>query len=129
MKSKLPDLSARTPNPLPIETVRDLLGIVRALYALARGKGNHGHARELQAAGRQLREALALAVRQANAEAHAQAWCLADQAIATVARIQGSVGDDLSIAVRLASARVQRRHFNGPCSDRQARREARIKRG
>jgi len=125
--SKLPELAGRAPNPLPIETVRDLLGIVRALYAFQRQKGNLGHARELQGAGGRLREALALAIRKGDSEAHAKAWRLADEAIATVARIQGSLGDDLAIAVRLAADRVQRRHF--ALDDREARRQARIKRG
>jgi len=124
---KPPDRSARAPNPLPIETVRDLLGIVRALYALQRQRGNHSYARQLQAAGRRLRAALALAIRKGDTEAHAEAWRLADEAIVTVARVQGSVGDDLSLAVRLASDRVQRHHFSG--DDREARRQARIKRG
>ena len=115
------------PNPLPIETVRDLLGIVRALFAFHRGKGNHGYARELQAAGVRLRSALALAIRKGDAQAHAHAWRLADEAIASIARIQGSRGDDLAVAVRLASDRVQRHHFAG--DDREARRHARIKRG
>jgi hypothetical protein len=128
--SQPPEFSARPPNPLPIETVRDLLGIVRALYALAREKRNHGHARELHGAGGRLRQALALAIRKGDSAAHAQAWRLADEAIATVARVQGSVADDLSSAVRLASERVQRRHFDGDHRQtRQARREARIKRG
>lgn len=127
MTSKLPELAGRAPNPLPIETVRDLLGIVRALYAFQRQKGNLGHARELHGAGGRLREALALAIRKGDSEAHAKAWRLADEAIATVARIQGSLGDDLAIAVRLAADRVQRRHF--ALDDREARRQARIKRG
>lgn len=128
MPSKPPEFAARAPNPLPIETVRDLLGIVRALYAFQRERGNHGHARELQGAGSRLRQALALAIRKGDAAAHAEAWRLADDAIATIARIQGSIGDDLSIAVRLASERVQRRRFYGD-DQRRARREARIKRG
>jgi len=122
-----PSDSARAPNPLPIETVRDLLGIVRALYAFQLKKGNRGHARALHGAGSQLREALALAIRKGDAEAHVQAWRLADEAIATVARVHGALGDDLSLAVQLASTRVQRRHFKG--DDREARRQARIKRG
>jgi hypothetical protein len=125
--SKPSEFPVHAPNPLPIETVRDLLGVVRALYAFQRQKGNHGYASDLQGAGKQLREALALAIRKGDASAHAQAWRLADEAIATIARIQGSVGDDLSLAVRLASNRVQRRHFNE--SDRETRRQARIKRG
>ncbi|HYQ41003.1 MAG TPA: hypothetical protein VER11_03525 [Polyangiaceae bacterium] len=118
---------AHAPNPLPIETVRDLLGIVRALYAFHRQKGHLGHARELQHAGRQLRRALALAIRKGDINSHAEAWRLADDAIASIARIQGSRGDDLSLTVQLASHRVQCRHFDG--NDREARRAARIKRG
>ena len=122
-----PESAVQAANPLPIETVRDLLGVVRALYAFQRQKGNLGYARDLQGAGSRLREALSLAIRKGDAAAHAQAWRLADEAIATIARVQGSVEDDLSLAVRLASNRVQRRHFNE--GDREARRRARIKRG
>ena len=114
-------------SPLPIETVRDQLGIVRALYVLHRNKGNHGHARALQGAGTQLRRALELAVRQADANAHAEAWQLANQAIVTVARVQGNFADDLGAVVRLASERVKRRRIE--TVDREARRHARIKRG
>jgi len=117
----------RAPNPLPLETVRDLLGIVRTLYAFQRQKGNHGYARELQGAGRRLRDALALALGAGDSEAHAKAWRLADEAIATIARVQGSFGNDLAAAVRLASERVQRRHYKN--DERDARRHARIKRG
>ena len=120
-------MPTRAPNPLPIETVRDLLGIVRALYALHCGKGNRGYARDLLGAGRRLRSALDLAVRKADSDAHAEAWRLADEAIATIARVQGPFGDDLALTVRLASERVQTRHFKG--GDRNARRAARIKRG
>jgi len=112
---------------LPIETVRDLLGIVRALYAFQLSRGNHGHARELKRAGTQLREALALAIRKGDAADTTRAWRLAEDAIATIARVHGAHGDDLTLTVRLASERVQRRRFVG--SDREARRQARIKRG
>ena len=115
------------PNPLPIETVRDLLGIVRVLYALHRSKGNHGYARELHGAGKRLRRALELAIRKGDSEAHVDAWRLANEAISTVARVQSSLGDDLTAAVRLASERVAARHFKLP--NRDARRQARIKRG
>ena len=118
---------SRAPNPLPIETVRDLLGIVRALYALQRSKGNHGYARELQGAGKRLRRALELAIRKGDSDAHTQAWRLANEAISTIARVQGQPGDDLTMAVRLASERVKVRHF--VLENREARRQARIKRG
>jgi len=125
--SKPLETTSRAPNPLPIETVRDLLGIVRALYALHRSKGNHGCARDLQGAGKRLRRALELAIRKGDSEAHAEAWQLANEAISAVARVQGQPGDDLSTAVRLAAERVKVRHFKA--EDRDARRQARIKRG
>lgn len=121
------ELPSRAPNPLPIETVRDLLGIVRVLYALHRSKGNHRYARDLQHAGKQLRRALELAIRKGDCEAHSAAWQLANEAIAAIARVQGSVGDDLAVVVRLASERVKDRHFAK--NDRETRRQARIKRG
>jgi hypothetical protein len=114
------------PNPLPIETVRDLLGIVRVLYALHRGKGNHGLARELQRAGRELRRALELAIRKGDTAAHAEAWRLANDAIGRISWAQSS-HDDLTAAVRLATGRVSGRQY--PPADRDAKRAARIKRG
>ena len=118
---------SRAPNPLPIETVRDLLGVVRVLFAFHRGKGNHGCARDLRRAGTQLRRALELAIRKGDSEAHAEAWGLANEAITAIGRVQGRPGDDLTAAVQLASARVKERHFKP--EDRDARRQARIKRG
>jgi len=120
----------RGPNPLPIETVRDLLGIVRVLYALHRKRWNHGLAKMLQMAGKQLRQALELAVRKGDtdAHAHAHAWSLASDALSTIGRVQNnSRGDDLAVAVGIASDRVRVRHFGA--EDREAKRAARIKRG
>jgi hypothetical protein len=77
------------PVRLPIEIVRDLLGIVRILYALHRRQGNHGSARELQRAGRQLRRALELAIRKGDAAAHVAAWRLANDAISTMTAYNG----------------------------------------
>jgi hypothetical protein len=116
------------PNPLPIETVRDLLGIVRVLYAFHRSKGNHGAAKMLQQAGRQLRRALEIAIRKGDTNAHEQAWQLADAAITAIGRVQlSSGGGDLSVAVKLAADRVTVKHY--PLVDREAKRAARIKRG
>jgi hypothetical protein len=116
-------------NAWPAETVRDLLGIVRALYALQRSKGNHGPARELADAGKRLRHALELMSETGTAEVQASAWKLADAAIATIARVQSRShgGDDLTAVVRLASERVKGRWFK--LADRDERRQARIKRG
>ena len=115
------------PNPLPIETVRDLLGIVRVLFALHHRQGNHGNARDLQRAGRQLRRALELAIRKGNAAAHVDAWRLANDAISTIGQVQGRSREDLAVAVALATRRVQGRQYAG--DEREARRAARIKRG
>jgi hypothetical protein len=127
------ELPTRGADPLPIETVRDLLGIVRALYALQRSKGNQGHARELHSAGKRLRRALELVMHPGDREAHAAAWRLADAAIASIARVQSSsrAGDDLTAVVRLASERVRARSTSRQfkLEDRDARRQARIKRG
>ena len=119
----------RDSKPWPRETVRDLLGIVRALYALHRSQGNHGHARELEAAGKRLRRALELMSETGTAAVQATAWELADTAIVTIARVQSRSpgGDDLKAVVRIASERVKGRDFK--LADREARRQARIKRG
>ncbi len=118
-----------TAPPLPIETVRDLLGIVRVLYALQRGKGNFGHARELRLAGKRLRRALELVSEASGSDAHAAAWQLANAAIASIAHVQKNsrAGDDLTAVVRIASERVKPLHFK--LEERDARRQARIKRG
>ena len=132
MTTKPQELAARTSNPLPLDVVRDLLGIVRALYAFQRARGNRGNARDLQGAGVGLRRALELVRESGDEQKHAAAWQLADQAIATIARVQGrgSAGDDLTAVVRLASDRVARlRRDRFTLEDRHARRQARIKRG
>jgi hypothetical protein len=115
------------PNPLPIETVRDLLGIVRVLYALHRRQGNQGNARELQQAGRKLRRALELAIRNGDAAAHSEAWRLATEAIDVIGQVQRRSHEDLAVAVRLATERVATKHYQP--LDREAKRAARIKRG
>jgi len=82
----------------------------------------------LQMAGKQLRQALELAVRKGDTDAHAHAWSLASDALSTIGRVQNnSRGDDLAVAVGIASDRVRVRHFGS--EDRDAKRAARIKRG
>ena len=127
-----PELSNHPADPLPLETVRDLLGIVRVLYALQRSQGNHGHARELESAGRRLKRALELMKQPGDRNSHADAWQLAEAAIASIARVQRSSGaGDLRAVVRLASERVRRKKSAGEfqLEDREVRRRARIKRG
>lgn len=111
------------PPPFPLDTARDLLGIVRALYALERRKGNHGRAQQLRDAGAGLKRALELAVHGVTVEA----WHLADHAIATIARTHGADVGDLARVVELATSRVKNKR--SVLADRDARRQARIKRG
>lgn len=69
-------------NPFPFEAVRDLLGVVRAMYAWARGAGRVRDAEKLVGIGRMLREALALAVQhQPGTLGHGAAWQKADSAV------------------------------------------------
>jgi hypothetical protein len=84
-------------------------------------------ARDLQRAGRQLRRALELAIRKGDAAAHADAWRLANDAISTVGQVQSRSREDLAVAVRLASERLESRQY--PAVDRDAKRAARIKTG
>lgn len=119
---------ARGPSPLPVETVRDLLGVVRVLFALHRGKGNHGFAKDLQRAGQRLRGALALSLRPNDADANVKAWALANEAIQIIGRVQMNTPTSaLTEAVELAAARVTVRR--SALVDREAKRQGRIKRG
>lgn len=123
---RLPSTS-RLAQPLPLETVRDLLGLARAMYAAQKKRGNHATARRLQHAGEKLRRALALAVRHGAAVALADAWRLANEAIGELAREQAIAQEDLGRVIDEISARVNARRF-GP-NDREAGRDKRIKRG
>lgn len=116
------------PGPLPVETVRDLLGVVRVLFAFHRAKGNHGFAKDLERAGHRLRGALALSLRPNDADANAKAWTLADEAIRLIGRVQRNTPTSaLTEAVELAAARVTVRR--SALVDRDAKRQGRIKRG
>ena len=70
-------------QPLPIEAVRDLLGIARALYASekAAGAGQRKLA-QLAAAGRDLTDALELArSTEPDTVGHRAAWAKAERAL------------------------------------------------
>lgn len=107
-----------------METVRDLLGITRAMYAAQKKRGNHATARRLQYAGEKLRRALALAVRDG---AHENAWRLANEAISAIAHEQANAHEDLGRVIDEAAKRVHARQFGS--SDREAGRDKRIRRG
>jgi hypothetical protein len=90
----------------PFEAVRDLLGIVRALYSSARSRGvaSRDLAR-IARAGALLRESLALAERhEVGSLAHAAAWKKAEDATVLVAELV----DVLTPARPIVEAAVQR---------------------
>jgi hypothetical protein len=99
--------SATSPHrdePLPVEAVRDLLGVARALY-LARKEHGAGRAEleRLALAGRRLRHALAL-VELPGPNNLSAAWFQAEQAVADLA---GSV-DALTPAEWIVEASAKR---------------------
>jgi hypothetical protein len=95
-------------NPFPFEAVRDLLGVVRATYAWARGAKRIRDMAKLAAVGRMLREALVLAVEhQPGTMGHGAAWQKADTAVEQL----GEVVDTLVPArpiIEAAGKRVRR---------------------
>ena len=95
-------------NPFPFEAVRDLLGIVRATYAWARGAKRIADMQRLARVGNLLREALVLAVEhQPGTMGHGAAWQKADAAVEEL----GQVIDMLTPArpiIEAAGKRVRR---------------------
>lgn len=70
----------RPEEPLPVETVRDLLGLARGLYALAKDRKATAQMRELEAIGRDFREALELAKAGPGTLGGRAAWSHAERA-------------------------------------------------
>jgi hypothetical protein len=68
-------------EPLPVEAIRDLLGITRALYAAAKAEGaGERRLAELEAAGKDLKLAIGMARKNsAGSLGHRRAWELAEQ--------------------------------------------------
>jgi len=116
-------------QPLPIEVVRDLLGIARAAYAVHLRKGNRGIAARLKRAGEDLRRALALAVRDGSPTAHQRAWHLANSAAEVIARETCMGHETIGHAVDVTAQRMRSRAQGSLIDARNARREGRIKRG
>jgi len=111
--------------PLPIEVVRDLLGIARAAYAVHLRKGNRGIAARLKRAGEDLRRALALAVRDGSPTAHHRAWHLANWAAEGIAREtcmgHETIGHAVDVTAQRMRSRVQGSLIECPqCSARGA---------
>jgi hypothetical protein len=94
-------------DPFPLEAARDLLGIVRALYAEARSRGaSVADLHAIAAVGDDLRQAIALA------EAHppgtlgfSSAWARAERAAGRVGELADALAPAAPI-VRAALARV-----------------------
>ena len=81
-------------DPIPLEALRDLLGIVRALYAAwAREKASPIALEELHQVGRELAQALALAQRSPPGTlGHAAAWNRSERATEALGKlVQGSM--------------------------------------
>jgi hypothetical protein len=94
---------------LPLETVRDLLGVARALYRSAASAAAHGGDRRpveaLAEIGEDLRAALALA-RQAGPDTmgHRSAWARVDRAVEGLIIAVGTM--PVGPAVRAMAARL-----------------------
>ena len=79
-------------EPLPIESVRDLLGIARALYRVAKDRGALAQAKELEAIGKQYRTALQLAREtEPGTLGHRAAWQHAAHATERLGSLIGGV--------------------------------------
>lgn len=97
-------------EPLPLEAVRDLLGVARALYSAekARGAGARRLA-ELEAVGRDLASALDLARdTPPNSMGQRAAWQKAERALEKLAELVDVVAP-LQPVLEAAGARVRRR--------------------
>lgn len=99
-----------TPHPpLPRETVRDLLGIARALYRLTLEQDPRDVVRlqALEDVGKQLRSALKLARSHPGTIQHDDAWRAAERATRALGELVGE-GTPLAPALRALAGRVKR---------------------
>ena len=92
-------------DALPVESVRDLLGVVRAMYAVYKA---YPHRRRVLAkAGEELKRAMALAEAHApGTPEHRRAWDLAESAIVVIGTQYGHA-DSLSTVLHGAMHRVR----------------------
>ena len=98
-------------DPLPVEAVRDLLGVVRAMYAA--NKGVEHRRRALAAVGHELVEAMNLAKAHApGTDEHRRAWQLAESALVVVGT-QYSRSEGLAPTLPGAIDRVRGRYSSG----------------
>ncbi|AUX37929.1 MULTISPECIES: hypothetical protein [Sorangium] len=93
-------------DPFPLEAARDLLGIVRALYAAARARGaSVADLHAIAAVGDDLRQAIALAAAHPPGTlGFSSAWTRAERAAARV----GELADALAPAAPIVHAALAR---------------------
>jgi hypothetical protein len=108
---------ART-DPLPLEAVRDLLGICRALFAARkREHAPAGELEELKAIGSALSKAIELARKtEPNTVGHRAAWDKAEMATQRLMRVI-SVSMAVAPVVEAAVVRVRRIHARPRVAD------------
>jgi hypothetical protein len=115
-------------EPFPFEAVRDLLGILRAMYAAARARD--AGARELASirrVGNELRTAIDLALEHApQTLGHAAAWDRAENATRDLGKLIDST-TPLEPMLGAAARRIRRARVM--LEDRDLSRRARIRRG
>jgi hypothetical protein len=115
-------------DPFPFEEVRDLLGIVRAMYAAAKRRGaGERHLRAIRNVGSELRAAVDLALEyEPRTLGHAAAWQRAERAT----RALGELVDCTTPLEPTLEAAVRRiRPRTSIVDERGAVRRERIKRG
>jgi len=94
-------------EPFPFEAVRDLIGILRALYAAERRGSRARRARDIARVGRELRAAVDLALEhEPGTLGHAAAWARAERATAALADLVDST-TALSPLLAAAARRVR----------------------
>lgn len=114
----------RPEEPLPVETVRDLLGLARGLDAVAKDRKATAQMRELEAIGRDFRGALGLARTEPGTFGHRAAWSHAEWATERLGLVMDSLTALRSVfeasARRLKSAMTEASGENTTSADFEA---------
>ncbi len=115
---------------MPLETLRDLLGIARALYAAWSASEGPIEMEELRGIGAELRDAYRLAARsKPGTTAHRAAWVKAERATRQLGDL---LGDFTTVKSLVGTTSVRLGFSSGaakPFYDRNAKVRARRKRG
>lgn len=123
-------MSGQHGGQIPLETLRDLLGVARALYAVWSPSQGPVEMEELRGIGADLRDAYRLASRsKPGTNAHRAAWTKAERATRQLGDLIGGFTTARSLvqtaSVRLGFARPELEPF----FDRNAKHRERVKRG